>query len=133
MSEPVETAFDRYMKFMIAESELEDAVIEAFGGLGSLPFHNWWFDYYDRSVELSECAEDFIPLPEQLDKLREVGIAKAYVSYPSGRAACWYMRNGWQSGPCLPKGCDSDRRGLVAKLYAKLAETQQALEEVRKA
>ena len=83
------TAMHRYMESTVAECDLDDAVVEAFGGLDALAFQHWYFDWYDASVELLECPVGFAPTADALARLRIAGIERAYVNYLDETAKLW--------------------------------------------
>ena len=94
---------ERYSQLRIADYRLNDAVIEIFGGLNSLPFNDWWFDDYDSSVELLNCPVIFSISKEQGEKLNKLGIAKVYVSYEDGTGELFFWANWTRGVSCSPK------------------------------
>jgi hypothetical protein len=131
------TLFDAYEEFLHAEYQLEEAVTEGIGGVDwwreggcGLPFSDWWFDTYDRSVELAGTRAGWEPTEEHLEALRLAGILKVYVSYEGaeadayGRDAAWmwFWHDGsWKHGGCSARKTDQDKRGLVKGLLTQLS------------
>ncbi len=136
-----ETAFDRYENLRHAEGELDELVTDTIGGpdwwkdgAAGLPFPEWYFDPYDRSVELVGTKEGWEPTPEHLSGLEAGGICKVYVSYEGCKpdeygkraARMWYRDrvSGWEAGECSARVADEDTRGIVRKLKRELAAAQ---------
>ena len=125
---------NKYEELVDAEHDLEEAVIEAFGGIENIPFSNWYFDYYDYSVELQDIKDQsFTPKKEALAKLLEAGICKVYISYPDNTGIVWVYSEkiGWTFGKASPNinGSGHDRRGLVIKLRAQIKELEEKLND----
>lgn len=117
-----------------AEGRMEDGVLACFGwteeDMPPLPFKDWWFDWYDASLELVGCKNGLTLTEEQLETVLLHGIIRVFVSDESAelhsneRARMyWYEKGAWKFSE---KGCGAmvtknDRgRGLVQVLRNKL-------------
>lgn len=126
-------AMDALCEARHAEDHIEQGVINAFGGDEALmehrlPFHDWYFDTYDSSVELLGCKPDFQPTAEQLEPLRALGIRLVFVSYENDTAMCWGYRDGeWHYGKCSHREAREDSTALLREARAENARLRAAL------
>lgn len=107
-----------------AEGRIEQGVLDAFGGdealmASMLPFHDWYFDTYDLSVELLDAKPGFAPAADQLAALLALGIHRVYVSYEDSTARLWW-RSGelWKDGECSRRERREDVSALLREARA---------------
>lgn len=103
---------DRLMKAQVAEYRLEEAVLEAFGGLDAVWFHDWYFDTYDSSVELLDAEPGREPTPEQLAALLAIGVRRIWISYRDGTGQTWNCEKGTH-GAASPRESRQDNAALL--------------------
>lgn len=77
-----------YFDYCQAESQLDDALMTAFGAdpnnTATWPAGDFGYDWYDYSFELWGTRDDFEPTDEQLDAVWALGFARGWICYRDG-------------------------------------------------
>jgi len=120
------TLMDRAAKADHIYHELDMELCKILGGWDAMPCKHFYFDDYDRSVELLGMRNGWKPTLEIMTALRALGIVTAWVTYEDGSALV-FSQGQLDGGKCSPRTHERDSVGTIKLLHARIREMQEAL------
>jgi hypothetical protein len=82
--ETTKTWMDRWSDAHIKQSLLENEFYDAIESLVTFFYDDYFFDYYDASVEFTQCSNKAVLSEDAQRKLTELGICRCWLNHKDG-------------------------------------------------